>query len=265
MTFVVPTRNSGRTIAACLESISHQRNANVEIIVVDNHSSDTTVEIARRWADQVHTFGPERCTQRNYGASKATSEVVAFIDSDMVLEMGVAAQAHEAFEADATLSALVIPEQAFGSGPWIGARRLEKQAYLGDASVEAARIFGTDAFWAVGGYDETLIAAEDWDLADRVARTGHGVGRISAAAWHDEGRISLPDAFAKKRYYGRTCASYFARPPETRRSIGPQRLRPLVRHALRSPKNGGGLLVLKAVEAAGFAAGLRDSRRSVRA
>jgi len=41
----------------------------VEIIVVDNNSTDNTVKIAKRFTDKVYNKGPERSTQRNYGVS----------------------------------------------------------------------------------------------------------------------------------------------------------------------------------------------------
>ncbi|MCP3989767.1 MAG: glycosyltransferase, partial [Actinomycetia bacterium] len=217
--FVVPTFNSARTIDACLASIVAQRDARVELIVVDNHSTDGTVELAQSWTPSVETFGPERCAQRNHGARVAAGDTIIFVDSDMVLEPNVAREALEVLDQDQALGSLVIPERAFGSGPWIGARRLEKDSYVGDASVEAARVFRRAAFDQVGGYDEALLAAEDWDLADRVVGTGWSTSRVTSVAWHDEGRISLGVMFAKKRYYGATYGAYRRRRQQGR-SIG---------------------------------------------
>ena len=58
-----------------------------------------------------------------------------------------------------------------------------------------------------------IWAFEDWDLPDRVARDGWTIGRLEAGVWHDEGRIQLRAAFAKKRYYGRSAPDYLASPP----------------------------------------------------
>jgi glycosyltransferase involved in cell wall biosynthesis len=261
VSFIVPTRNSERTIGPCLASLAQQRDADVEILLIDNRSTDSTIRIARDWAHHVETWGPERCAQRNRGAQIATGDVVAFVDSDMVLECDVARESLEAFAADPALGALVIPERAFGSGPWIGARRLEKESYLDNANVEAARVFRSTAFESVGGYDESMVAGEDWDLADRVEASGQGVGRVQATVWHDEGHISLREAFHKKRYYGTTWAQSASKHGYGTRSVGAARVPSLIQQVLRSPRHGCGLAVLKVVEAAGFAIGSRDARR----
>ena len=261
VSFVVPTRNSGRTIEACLTSIVSQQHDDVELVVIDNHSTDSTAVIAQNLADRFEIRGPERCAQRNRGAEVATGELVAFIDSDMVLEPGVASEAIAAFRIDSSLGGLVIPERAFGSGMWIGARRLEKESYLGDPAVEAARVFPVTVFDEVGGYDETMVAAEDWDLPDRISATGGSVGRIASHVWHDEGHISLRECFKKKRYYGHACLSYSQRDPDQRRNLVRGRWQSLVGQVAHAPVRGTGLILLKSVEAAGFGLGLMAARR----
>src|SRR6476646_2154275 len=88
---VVPTRNAARTLAACLESIRAQTHEALEMVVVDNASTDGSEQLATRWADIVLPGGPERSAQRNRGASEAKGEFLLFIDGDMVLEPNVAA------------------------------------------------------------------------------------------------------------------------------------------------------------------------------
>lgn len=46
---VIPTKNSGETIEACLKSVKEQTYPNIEIVVVDNYSKDKTCEIAEKW------------------------------------------------------------------------------------------------------------------------------------------------------------------------------------------------------------------------
>lgn len=262
VTFVVPTRNSARTIAACLESIRAQRHPAVEIIVVDNLSTDGTAEIASPLADSVVVAGPERSAQRNEGGRASTGDVLVFIDSDMVLEPGIAGEAIELMRLPG-FGAAVIPERSFGDGFWATCRILEKELYLGDASVEAARVFSRQAFEAAGGYDEALTGPEDYDLPDRVARLGWAVGRTVSTVWHDEGRVGLAAVFRKKRYYGRGLSRYLAQP------TGRSRLRRTAffakRQALmRQPAQATGLMMLKFVDGLGLAVGIAEARLSDR-
>ena len=53
---IIPTYNSSRTLEKCLESIKNQTYKNIEIIVVDNNSTDNTKEIAKKFADKAINF-----------------------------------------------------------------------------------------------------------------------------------------------------------------------------------------------------------------
>ncbi len=66
---IVTTKNEEKNIANCLKSIKGQSypQEKIQIIVVDNNSSDSTTKIAKRFTDKVYNKGPERSAQRNYG------------------------------------------------------------------------------------------------------------------------------------------------------------------------------------------------------
>lgn len=264
VSFVVPTRNSVRTIRACLDSIQAQHYPFVELIVVDNESTDATWQIAEAMADVAVSRGPERSAQRNYGAHLSSGQLLVFIDSDMVLDPDIAAEAVVAFSSG-RLGAAVIPEYSFGEGFWARCRSLEKRLYLGDPAVEAARIFRRSVFEELDGYNEHLTGPEDYDLPDRIVRAGWESGRIAARVWHDEGRVRLMDVFRKKRYYGRTLAAYLGR-----RRNAPSRS--LLRTGmfsnpcllLHEPIAATGLVLLKVVDIAGLATGMLEARLSRR-
>lgn len=259
---IVPTRNSGRTLAACLGSLRHQTHPDVEIIVVDNASSDDTPALGRRMAHVFADRGPERSAQRNHGAELATGEIVLFIDSDMVLEPTVLADIAATFEAQPGIGAVIIPERSFGVGFLASCRVLEKSLYVGQDDVEAPRAFRAELFDLVGAWDETLTAAEDWDLADRTRAAGVGIARISSWIWHDEGEISLRAQFTKKQYYGRWVAEYMSRKPEARRHLSRPGLVAQAPTMLRSPVRTSGMVVLKGVETAGLVVGMRKAHRA---
>ncbi len=257
VTVVVPTRDAARTLESCLVSVRKQ-GREVELIVVDNGSSDGTREIAERYADRVESYGPERSAQRNQGLRLANSSIVAFIDADMVLSPEVISEAVSAFE-NPEVGGLIIPEVSFGEGFLTRCRIAEKRSYLGDARVEAARIYRRSLVEQIGAYAEDLTAFEDWDLHDRVATTGHTMGRLTAQVGHDEGRITLRSAFRKRRYYGRWLPVYRARPHA--RSFGrPQSVRQLLRQNQNAPSVVAVLIALKTAETAGLLVGSYEAR-----
>ncbi len=265
VTVVVPTRNAGRTLAACLASIRTQTYPDVELVVVDNQSTDTTMAIAEKYSDLAVTGGPERSAQRNRGWQLGRGSYLIFIDADMVLGEKVVAEVVETFESDTTLGALVLPEFAFGEGFLARCRELEKRLYVGDPRVEAARAFPQWVLDRTGGYDEAVTGFEDWELPDRVLAAGYRLGRITSAVRHDEGRISLRHAFAKKRYYGHWLPAYrtVGRAAPARRLARPALLsQPW--QLVRSPHRAVGLAVLKGAEWSGLALGAFEGRDGVR-
>jgi glycosyltransferase involved in cell wall biosynthesis len=205
---IVPTRNSARALEACLRSVRAQGYAPIELIVVDNASTDGTQAIAARHADLSFGFGPERSAQRNEGARRAKGEFVVFIDSDMVLTENVMAACVNAMPPG--VAGVVIPEESFGEGFWAQCKKLERSFYVGVSWMEAARFFRRADVLAAGGYDETLVSGEDWDLSQRMERRGT-VSRIADLIFHDEGRLTLGATLRKKSYYAKAFAKYAAK------------------------------------------------------
>ena len=263
LTVVVPTKNAGRTIEACLASIVNQNLggnvSQIELIVVDNYSTDDTQAIAGQHADKVIVAGPERSTQRNLGLAASRSELIAFIDADMVLTPDVCSQAVEALLSGT--HAVVVPEESFGEGFFARCRKLEKELYLNNPDVEAARFFPVALARSVGGYREDLIAGEDWDFSDRMESAGAALGRTKAFIRHDDGRISLRDTFQKKQYYGKTFQHYLRTRsnPSQRRMTRPA-IFGVLRKLGRDPVVGSGLILLKATEVSGLAVGAWSGR-----
>ena len=111
---VVPTRDSMRTLAACLHSIRAQ-DVPVELIVVDNASTDGTYELARELADTAVRGGPERSAQRNAGVRLATADWILWIDADMVLPPTAVSSAL-ATAKETGADAVAVPEVSVGPG-----------------------------------------------------------------------------------------------------------------------------------------------------
>lgn len=232
---IVPTKNSAATLEACLESIRSQTFKSLELIVIDNFSSDDTREIAARLADRVFTRGPERSAQRNFGAKMSSGDYLLMIDSDMELDQNVIQACVDSSRSNPSVVGLAIPEESFGIGFWAQCKRLERSFYIGVTWLEAARFFCREAYDAVGGYEEELISGEDWDLSRRLGRIG-AISRIDYYIYHNEGHVSLASAIRKKYYYAKFAKAYLSRNPEISK-IGAQ-VGPLRRYALFFSKPG---------------------------
>ena len=201
---VVPTKNSAHTIGTCLASIDAQTNVEVELLVIDNHSTDDTRDIAKKYTRNIYSHGPERSAQRNFGMHKSSGDIVVFIDSDMTLEPTLCQEVSDLMSIRQDITSIFIPEHTSATGFWGRCRTFERDFYLiGEPSVEAARVYRRDIFLRLGGFDENISGGEDWDLSDRSARLG-SQGRIRSSITHHEGHIDFLQQLRKKRYYGKT-------------------------------------------------------------
>ena len=195
---VVTTKNEEKNIGNCLQSIKEQTYPSLEIIVVDNNSTDNTKGIAGRYTDKVYEKGPERSAQRNFGVARASGEYALYLDADMILSREVVAECVHQCETEGCVASY-IPERVVGQGFWIRVRDFERSFY--DAScIDAVRFVRRDKFLEVGGFDEQQIAGEDWDFDRRIRATGNCT-IVPSALYHNEGAFNLRRYLAKKGYY----------------------------------------------------------------
>ena len=210
VSIIIPTKNSSRTIKACLQSCKDQTYSNIEIIVVDNFSTDGTDVLAKMYTDKVYQQWPERSAQRNYGVSKCLGDYVLIIDSDMKLSPTVIQDCIQQIENNTNIKWLVIPEESFGDWFWAQCKKLERSFYVGVDWMEAARFFDREIFDEVWWYDEKNIGTEDYDLPQRIQGI-YGkscIGRVNSYIYHDEWRLSLWRTCQKKFYYGQRLHYY---------------------------------------------------------
>lgn len=90
LSIVVPMYNSSRHIEECIESVLSQDYTNIELLLIDDHSSDNTVELCERYlADRrvklFHNYKKGVSSARNLGISKSGGEYIAFVDSDDII------------------------------------------------------------------------------------------------------------------------------------------------------------------------------------
>lgn len=199
---IIPAYNEEKVIGRLLKSVKKQTWKNIEVIVVDDASTDRTAKIAGRFARVYIRAHAERSIQRNFGAKKAKGDFLLFLDADMELIEDVIRECVEKMERDGKIGGLNIPEESVATNFWERVKAFERTFYNleGDEVTDAARFFRKSAFVKAGGYDETITGPEDWDLPDTISKKGYKISRIKAKLYHHE-RVPNPLSLAKKKYY----------------------------------------------------------------
>lgn len=204
---IVPTKNSQELLEQCLSSIAKQSYSNIELIIVDNHSTDRTEEISRQYTKHFYTQGPERSAQVNYGVKKAQGEYVYKVDSDFVLDPQVVAQCVQ--EAAKGFDAVVVHNTPDIRVSWIAKiRKFEVDMYKYDLTHSSARFVRKEVYEAIGGFNPAITAGEDYDFQNKLNRGGYRTGFVDAEALHLGEPKSLWRHLKKYYDYGKDFRHY---------------------------------------------------------
>jgi glycosyltransferase involved in cell wall biosynthesis len=186
---IIPAFNAEQYLAQTVSSVLGQTHRDLEVIVVDDGSTDRTREVAESFSDaRVRVLtGPNGgvSAARNRGAGVATGEILAFLDADDLWDR-TKAQLHASEHAGdphavaiGSLMRYVDPATRTigqtGQNPAVPDRDLVASGKLMPFALSSTTIRAT-AFDAVGGFDESLRGipahAEDLDLVARLAGIG---------------------------------------------------------------------------------------------
>ena len=199
---IVPTKNASAFLDRCLNSIARQTYKKIEIIVVDNHSKDRTKAIARSYASHIFTKGPERCSQLNYGASKAKGKYIYRVDQDFFVQPNVIKECVDKCEIEGFDCVAVHNTSDPTVSFWAKVRKFERDMYKGDSLIVGCRFWSRKAFFAVDGFDERMIACEDYDIHNRMLEKGFRIGRIQSEEVHLDEPRTLSEICRKSYEYG---------------------------------------------------------------
>jgi rhamnosyltransferase len=173
---VVRTYDSGRTLTECLEAIRAQTVA-AEIVVVDSGSTDATLSIAERLADRIVEMGRGAFSYGgalNRGAAAAAAPVHFAVSSHCVLPrrdwIERSLRHYERSDVAGTNGQLTRPDGAPLREPLVLTRDTPQPDPLWGFSNHASS--WRAAVWREEAFDETLIASEDFEWADRVLARG---------------------------------------------------------------------------------------------
>jgi glycosyltransferase involved in cell wall biosynthesis len=214
---IVTTKNEEKNIAACLKSILAQTYKNIEVIVVDNNSTDKTKEIIQKDFQtlvlktvRLYSYGPERSAQRNFGVAKSKGIYVLYVDADMKLSPKLIESCVQYMQTHSCI-ALHISEIVMGQGYWGKVRAFERSFYDGTV-IDGARFIKREIFKKVGGFDESLSGPEDWDIDKKLKKLGKIAllpnANNKVVIYHNETQFQIFKYANKKKYYSKSFAAY---------------------------------------------------------
>lgn len=215
---VMATRGRTAEIAAFLDSLLAQGDAQAEVIVVDQNEDDRLAAVLAPYVSRIalthlRSVVANANHARNLGLRAARGAIVGFPDDDCLYPPGVLARVAAAFDADPTLAVLTGPAASpaggLGSGRWRESGGPIDAASAWTSVIEFNLWLRRPVALALGGFDEgmgpgtPLGSAEGNDLVLRAVAAGH-------VAHYEPGlRVIHPDkrltdvATARARLYGR--------------------------------------------------------------
>ena len=180
ISFVIPAHDEEDYLDRTLESVNRagrELGLSFETVVVNDASSDRTVEVAEQYGARVISVDVRQiAAARNAGAKATTGEMLIFVDADTVCTAAVVGAAVSAMQAGAAGGGCAF--RFDGHLPAYG-RALQAVAnpiYRVLKLASGCFLFCTrEAFESIGGFDETLFAAEEAAMSRSLRRQGRFV------------------------------------------------------------------------------------------
>ena len=206
---VIPCFNVGSHVEAAARSALAQTHPDLEILAVDDGSTDDTCEvlerIRNRTPDRFQWITQERrgaCAARNAGMRRTSGEYLQFLDADDMLEkdkiVGQVALAEATRHPDLIVGDFrnVYPDMStkamhgLGSDPW-------KALVRSELGTTTANLWKRSAVEGAGGWNEAMSSSQDYELAFRMLANGARVTWDprpgSSILKRDKGSISSTD------------------------------------------------------------------------
>jgi Glycosyltransferases, probably involved in cell wall biogenesis len=209
---IVPTFNNSRTIEKCVKSVSNQSYKNIELIVVDNDSSDGTKKIVQECGATVLTALCGRSEARTIGAKSAKGVYVFHIDSDMELDYLTIEDCVSKCEQD-NFDAIIINEVNIANNFLGRCFDFEKRIYK-YSGLGYARFMKLALYTKIGGHNKNLVNGEDCDLQIRLEKEKARIGFSCRETKHLIGKPSLNEILTKSTLYYKTGSDFTRIYPE---------------------------------------------------
>lgn len=209
ISFIIPAFNEagviGNTITAIKENCLIPEK---EIIVVDNGSTDTTMQEAKALGANVVSFnGGTIAAVRNFGVSKSCGNILIFIDADVVLtskwQLNIDAQikALESAPMQVTGSRCHPPE----NGNWFNEHWYKHMVHQPTNYINSGHLITTRlVFEKVSGFTENLKTAEDYDFCEKAIKANCSINpNLDLVTIHDGYPKTFKHFVQRERWHGR--------------------------------------------------------------
>ncbi|MBI4043503.1 MAG: glycosyltransferase [Candidatus Diapherotrites archaeon] len=219
---IVPTRNRASVVSQTVDELLNQTVKFHEILVVDDKSTDATVECLKKKKGvkvlelEKHL---ERSAARNFGARHAKGDYMAFIEDDSSYDLNWLEEVKKELAKGA--QAVIDRRQVFEPKSFV--------ARLNDAFFTAryrnytpfsAWVFDKKLFLELGGFDESLNCAEDKDLGDRALAKGVKIHFAHNAVQRHRGEpSSWRHALKRSWWFGMNMHKYWKKHPGEFRGV----------------------------------------------
>jgi len=186
ISIVIPNHNGAATIAKCLEAAFASDYSLFEVVVVDDCSTDASVEIIKKFPCQLIQLEEHGGVSkaRNTGARASSGELVFFTDNDCLLQKDALALANKTYNEHhgciigGTYTSLPYDQDFFSGFQSIFARYFETKKKVPDYVAAHAMIIDAELFRRSGGFVEDSFigvdaSVEDVEFSHRLRRAGY--------------------------------------------------------------------------------------------
>jgi glycosyltransferase involved in cell wall biosynthesis len=180
ISIIIPAYNRSEQLRCCLDSIMAQTFKNFEVIIINDGSTDNSLDIAKEYKkkfeevninckiiDQENKGAPNA---RNHGFQASKGEYVIFCDADAILQRSCLWDMVNALqnnpEASYAYSSFYWGNKFFKLQPFDG-KKLRQMPYIHTISLIRTKAFPTT------GWDEGIKKLQDWDLWLTMLEEGH--------------------------------------------------------------------------------------------